>query len=342
MSAGLGFSCRGMLIWVALVSGCVAAARANVLDDIGDFFSGNAPEVASSQDCEFYAQGAMRQAQLAQQYACPLGGDRYGTYEKGHYGWCMGVTHETSNVEASIREREVATCMSLSTQTYCGSYGETAAKDAQDNKPSQNGWGRWDTGYGPHFSWCIRSGPWNVPTTARAKTAMDTANAENEIRNAAVQACLAPLKSAVTGGGKKPTLVVAPTTSRDDGSWKPKPVVVAPVNSSGAYPSKKPVGNSAMDRLGGGGGPSVGGSSGVSTSSTTRPGPRPSVGGSSSGVNLSAPISPPSRGSSSGVNLSAPISPPSGGSSSGVNLSAPISPPSGGSSSGVNLSKPGR
>ena len=103
MTSNGGFVHRCALICVALVFGFVEAARANILDDIVDFFSGNAPEVASSSQCNSYAQAAVIWANKARRDRCPLGGPRYGTDEKGHYWWCMGVTPQTSDGEANAR-----------------------------------------------------------------------------------------------------------------------------------------------------------------------------------------------------------------------------------------------
>jgi hypothetical protein len=381
---------RGLLIWVALVSGIAGVARANFLDDIGDFFTGNAPEVATSQGCDTYAKIAVLWANAAQRDRCPLTGPRYGTDEKLHYEWCMGVTPETSTGEGNARFREVSACNDDSTLNYCTSYGDIAAKDAHDNKlyncgftgprwgegseghrsyclsekiaqslrgeisnwpgpeltargdavdqckskhskkqvqfcdsyatqavanakiftekrcdRSQNTWGRWDTDYDHHFSWCIGTGPF---TSNRQ-------NSETEIRNAAVAECVAQRNRPPSGMVKSLDEFIKAAPSNP--LTKPTPKGNSGPSSSGAYLSKPIDGNSAMDRLTGGGGAAGGSSSGISTS---RSGPRPS-GGGSSGISTSKPISPPSGGSSSGVNLSAPISPPSGGSSSGINLS---------------------
>ena len=59
MTSNGRFFLRSALICVALVFGFVDAARANFLDDIGDFFSGNAPEVATSSQCDNYARVAV-------------------------------------------------------------------------------------------------------------------------------------------------------------------------------------------------------------------------------------------------------------------------------------------
>lgn len=157
MLAHLSFSCRGILVCLALLFGNVDSARANFFEDIGDFFSGNAPEVASSNACNSYAFGAVNVAEAARTNNCPLTGPRYGTDEKGHYFWCMSVTPETSRAEANARNAEFAACVSRSTQGYCGSYGEIAAKHARENKIYHCGFTgpRWGEGSEGHRAYCI-------------------------------------------------------------------------------------------------------------------------------------------------------------------------------------------
>ena len=131
MSACLGFSWRGALISVALISGFGETARASFFDDVADFFS-NAPELANRGECQSYARSAVRTAQRAQNLMCPLTGPRYGTDENAHYFWCMGVEPETSRAEWTARNRQLETCGNYFITAY--TYGEYAAEAIRDNK----------------------------------------------------------------------------------------------------------------------------------------------------------------------------------------------------------------
>ena len=131
MSACLGFSWRGALISVALVSGFGDAARASFFDDVADFFS-NAPEVATTNFCRNFAIAGVSAARKAQNLKCPLGGRRYTTDENAHYFWCMGVEPDTTRAEWEARDRQVQTCGDYWTEAYV--YGEHAAEAIRDNK----------------------------------------------------------------------------------------------------------------------------------------------------------------------------------------------------------------
>lgn len=328
--ARLGLYCRGALICAALTLGFADAARADFWDDIAEFF-GNAPELPTSSQCNSYALNAVGQVRMAQRNNCPLSGPRYGTDEKAHYFWCMGVSPDTSIAERDARATQVSAC--ADNQDYCNSYGNKAGQAALDNKlynckftgprwgegseghrayclseriaqrvrgeisswpqsettlrndlidkckgknpqrkiafctnyaneavadaktfkekncdASQNNWGRWETDYVHHFSWCIGRGSVTATNTA--------GNSETGIRNAAIEACLAR-------GGGPPRLT--PVVNQNSGAFGPPKggakTLAAPSNpnaktgtgTGGAYLVHQPKGgSSALDRLGGG------------------------------------------------------------------------------------------
>src|SRR5262245_12553647 len=88
---------RGALIGVALVFGFATAARADIWDDIADWW--NPPEAATSAGCHSYAKAAVNYANFARRNNCPLGGGRYTTDEYAHFHWCMSVSPKTSREE---------------------------------------------------------------------------------------------------------------------------------------------------------------------------------------------------------------------------------------------------
>jgi hypothetical protein len=144
--------------------------------------SAGAANAASVEECQTYADAAMRQVQENAQAGYGLSGGNWSDNRDAHLAWCLQNDVRTINAEWEFRENELQ-------GRRCDTYAAAAMRQIDENAQLGCGLagGNWAPDADAHRAWCVQN--------------PGRHNAEWEFRQNELNQCKARLASAGGGGG---------------------------------------------------------------------------------------------------------------------------------------------
>jgi len=214
-----------VLAAAVILSVSVVLTRANILDDVWDFLTGDsAPDLASAHPgtCDDYADTAVFNFKSETEKDCPLGGPRYSDNRSAHYWWCMGQTFETVNAEKAARQGEVDACTGSADR--CRDYSRNAAQAVRDNFKFHCGQGgaRWRDNQREHYLWCQNqalAGDLSLVNSEESERTQAVNHCKARFNDKAIEDCEAYAARAAANAEIFRDLKCDPEQSRTNGRW---------------------------------------------------------------------------------------------------------------------------